>query len=135
MVVPGLEGVPRDDADPYAQEFHKILEQADVIKKGGAWLEVHQQVQIAVWVSLSPGDRAEHSDPVSSALPRDAEDFLAAAAQPFQGQHVIGHRSRVSPSTRARPLMTPSTAERLGLPLSWLLSEAARSLHLIHDRQ
>jgi len=44
MVVPRLEGAPRDDVDSDAQEFLKILEQADVIKKGGAWLKVHEQV-------------------------------------------------------------------------------------------
>jgi hypothetical protein len=43
-VVPRREGVPRDDIDFDAQEFLKILEQTDVIKKGGAWLKVHQQV-------------------------------------------------------------------------------------------
>ena len=40
----GLEGAPRDDLDSDAQEFLKILNQADVIKKGGAWLEIHGQV-------------------------------------------------------------------------------------------
>jgi hypothetical protein len=39
MVVPRLEGAPRDDVDSAAQEFLEILEQADVIKKGGAWLK------------------------------------------------------------------------------------------------
>jgi len=96
MVVPGLEGAPRDDLDSDTQEVLKILNQADVIKKGGARLKVHQQVKIAVWPSLSPSDRAEHSDPMSPALPRDTEDLRPAAAQPFQGQHVIGHPSRVS---------------------------------------
>jgi hypothetical protein len=56
VVVPRLEGVPRDDVDSDTQEFLKILEQADVIKKGGAWLKVHQQVKIAVWASLSSSD-------------------------------------------------------------------------------
>ncbi len=103
MVVPRLEGVPRNDADSYAQEFLKIPKQADVIKKGGAWLKVHKQVQIAVWASLSPGDRAEHRDPMSPALPRHTEDLRAAAAEPFQGQHVIGHFSRVSVRARNVP--------------------------------
>ncbi len=56
MVVPRLEGAPRDDVHSDAQEFLKILEQADVIKKGGTWLKVHQQVKIAVWASLSSSD-------------------------------------------------------------------------------
>ena len=68
-----------------------------MIKKGGARFEVHQQVQIAAWVSLAPGDRTEHRDPMSPALSRDAEDLRTAAAKPFEGQHVIGHPSRVSP--------------------------------------
>jgi hypothetical protein len=80
VFVSRLEGAPRDDVDPDAQEFLKILEQADVIKKGGAWLKVHQQVKIAVWVSLSPSDGAEHRDPMGPALPCNAEDLRAAAA-------------------------------------------------------
>ena len=56
MVVPRLQGVARDDIDSDAQELLKILEQADVIKQGGARLKVDQQVKIAVWASLSPSD-------------------------------------------------------------------------------
>jgi hypothetical protein len=44
MFVPRLEGAPRDDVNSDAQEFLKILEQADVIKKGGTRLKVHEQV-------------------------------------------------------------------------------------------
>jgi hypothetical protein len=45
VVVPRLEGAQRDDLDlDTAQEFLKILNQADVIKKGGTWLKVHEQV-------------------------------------------------------------------------------------------
>jgi hypothetical protein len=86
-----LEGAPRDDVDSDAQQFSQILEQADMINKGGTRLEIYEQVQIAVWASLSPGDGAEYRDPVRPALPRDAEDLRAAAAQRLQGQHVIGH--------------------------------------------
>jgi len=97
VVVPRLESAPRNDVDTNAQKLLKILEQADVIKKGSAWLEIHEQVEIAVWTSLSPSDRAEHRDPMSPALPRDAKDLCAAAAQSLHGQHVIGHPPRVSP--------------------------------------
>jgi hypothetical protein len=106
VVVSRLEGTPRDDVDPDTQEFLKILAQADVIKKGGAWLKVHEQIQIAVWASLSSGDGAEHRDPASPAIPRDAEDLRAAAAQALQVQHIIGHGSKVSPHaeiTRSLP--------------------------------
>jgi hypothetical protein len=44
LVIPRLEGPPRDNVDCDAQEFLKVLEQADAIKKGGAWLKVHEQV-------------------------------------------------------------------------------------------
>jgi len=97
VVVSGLEGAPRHDVDTDAKEILQILEQADMIKKGSTLLKVHEQVYIAAWASLAPRDRAEHCDPMSLTLPRDAEDLLAAAAQPFNGQHVIGHPSRVSP--------------------------------------
>jgi hypothetical protein len=56
VVVPRLEGVSRDDVESDAQEFLKILEQADVIKKGGTWLKVDQQVKIAVWAGLASSD-------------------------------------------------------------------------------
>ena len=95
MVVPRLESAPRDDVDANAEKLLKILEQADVIKKGGTWLKIHEQVKIAVRASLSPSDRAEYRDPMSPAPPRDAKDLRSAAAQPFQGQHVIGHHLRV----------------------------------------
>jgi hypothetical protein len=44
MVVPRLQGAPRDDIDSDAEKLLKILKQADVIKKGSAWLEIHEQV-------------------------------------------------------------------------------------------
>jgi hypothetical protein len=83
MAVPRLEGASRDDLDSDAQEFLQVLNQADVIKEGCAWLEIHEQVQIAMWAGLSPSDRAEHRNPMSPVLPRDAEDLRAAAAQPL----------------------------------------------------
>ena len=72
-----------------------------MIKKGGAWLKIHEQVKIAVWASLSSSDRAEHGDPMSPALPRDAEDLRAATPQLLQSQHIIGHHSRISPRALA----------------------------------
>jgi hypothetical protein len=63
-----------------SQEVLKILEQADVIKKGGSWLKVDEQVQVAAWASMSPCDGAEHRDPMSPAVSRDAEDLRAVTA-------------------------------------------------------
>ena len=97
MLIPWLERAPRDDVHPDAQEFLKVLKQADVIKKRRTWLEVHEQIQIAVRASLSPGDGAEHGDPMSPALPGDAEDLRTAAAESLQCQDVIRHVSSVSP--------------------------------------
>ena len=56
MVVSGLEGTPCHDVDSDAQEVLQILEQADVIKEGRARLEIHEQIQIAVRVSLTSSD-------------------------------------------------------------------------------
>lgn len=106
MFVPRLEGPPRDDIDPNTQEFLKILEQADLIKKRGTRLEIHEQVQIALWASLSPGNGTEHGDPMSPARARDAQDLRTTAAQTLQGQYVIGHPSRVSPQALVRGLET-----------------------------
>jgi hypothetical protein len=58
VVIPGFEGAPRDDVHSDAQRVLQVLEQSDVIKKGCAWLEIHEQIQIAVWVSLASSDRA-----------------------------------------------------------------------------
>lgn len=69
-----------------------------MIKKGGAGFEVHKQIYIAARTGVAPSDRAKHRDSMSPALPRNAEDLGTAAAQPFKGQHIIGHLSRVSPS-------------------------------------
>jgi hypothetical protein len=102
VVIPRLESAPHDDIDADAQEFLKVLEQADVIKKGGTRLKVNEQVEIAVWTSLSPSDRAEHRDPMSPAPARDAENLSAATAQFFQDQYLAGHSARVSPRTVLR---------------------------------
>ena len=97
MLVPGLERAARDDVHPDAQEFLKVLKQADLMKKRCTWIEVHQHIQVAVRASLSPGDGAEHGDPMSPPLPGDTEDLRAAAAEPLKCQHIIGHVSSVSP--------------------------------------
>ena len=70
VAVPWIERTPRDDVDSDTQQVFQILEQAHMIKKGGAWLEIDKQVEVAVWASLSPSDGAEHRDPASPALPR-----------------------------------------------------------------
>jgi hypothetical protein len=101
VFVPRLEGAPRDDIHPNTQEFLKILEQADLIKKRGTRLEIHEQVQIAIWTSLSPSNGTEHRDPMSLARARDTQDLRAAAAQTLQGHYVIGHPPRVSPQPLA----------------------------------
>jgi len=44
MVVTGFEGTPCDHVHSHAQEILQILEQADVIKEGRAWLEIHEQM-------------------------------------------------------------------------------------------
>ena len=97
MLIPWLERAARDDVHPDAQEFLKVLEQADVIEKRRAGLEVHEQIQVAVRASLAPGDGAEHGDPAGPVLTRDAEDLQATAAQSLQCQQVIGHPPSVSP--------------------------------------
>ncbi len=122
MFVLWLEGAPGNNVDPNTQKFLEILEQADVIKKGSAWLEIHEQVQIAIWMCLSPSDGAEHRDPMSPALPRDAKDFPAAAAQPLEGKYVIGHPSRVSPP--APPLKLGHVANALIRRAAWPFRQA-----------
>jgi hypothetical protein len=88
-VVPRLERTPCDDINTNAEKILKILEQPDMIKKGGAGFEVHKQIDIAAWTGVAPSDRAKHGDSMSPSLPRNAEDLGTAAAQPFKGQHII----------------------------------------------
>jgi hypothetical protein len=52
----GLEGTPCDDVHSDAQEVLQVLEQTDVIKERRAWLEIHEQIEIAVRVSLTSSD-------------------------------------------------------------------------------
>jgi hypothetical protein len=99
VAVPWPERTPRDDVDSDTQQVLQILEQAGMIKKGGAWLEIDKQVEVTIWASLTPSDGAEHRDPASPALPRDTEDLRAVVPQSLQGQYVIGHGSKVSPHT------------------------------------
>ena len=44
VVVSRLEGAPCDDVHSDAQQVLQILEQADVIKEGYTWLEIHEQI-------------------------------------------------------------------------------------------
>ncbi len=56
MVVAGFEGTTCNDVHSDTQEVLQILEQTDVIKEGRAWLEIHEQIYIAVWMSLASSD-------------------------------------------------------------------------------
>src|ERR1035437_9011923 len=61
VVVPRLEGAPRDDVDTNAKEFLKILEQADMVQKGGTRFEIHKQIHIATRVSFSGSQQGQIS--------------------------------------------------------------------------
>jgi hypothetical protein len=79
VLVPRFESAPRDNVNPDTQKFLKVLEQADMIKKRRTGLKVHKQIEVTALTGLSPSDGAEHGDPMSPALARDAEDLRAAA--------------------------------------------------------
>jgi hypothetical protein len=44
VLVTRLESARRNHVNAGAQEVLKVLEQANVIKKRGAWLKVHEQI-------------------------------------------------------------------------------------------
>ena len=46
----------RNHVNSTVQKFLKVLDQSDVIKERSTRFKVDQQVKIAVWTSLSPGD-------------------------------------------------------------------------------
>ena len=56
MLVSRLESASRNNVDSDAQKFLKILEQADVVKKGRTRLKIDEQVKITARLRLSPGD-------------------------------------------------------------------------------
>lgn len=85
-----------------------------MIKKRRIWLEVHEQIQVAVRASLAPGDRSEYGDPMRATFRRHAHDLRAASAQPIETQHVIGHPSRVSPCALGQ--LSQRLAERQRFP-------------------
>src|SRR5215469_2627289 len=92
-----LEPAARDYINADSQEFLKVLEQADLVEKRRAWLEVDKQVNVTSVSRLASGDRPEDRDPARPALARDAKDLGAALAQRFHGQDVAGHHRSVSP--------------------------------------
>jgi hypothetical protein len=80
VLVSWFEGTPRNHIDSHSQQFLKVLEQADVIKKRGTGLEIHQQVKIAARVRLPASNRPENSNPMGFAFTRHAQDLRAASA-------------------------------------------------------
>ena len=46
----------RNHVNSTTQKFLKVLDQSDVIKEGSTRFKIDQQVKIAVWTRLSPGD-------------------------------------------------------------------------------
>jgi hypothetical protein len=133
-----LERGSRDDVHADSEEFFKVLEQADVIKKRCAWLEVHEQIQIAVRASLSPGNGAEHRDPARPPLLRNAQDLYPAAPQPLQRQRVIDHDSSVSSRTanfdhwrrvpRRQPLHQPRLRTNVLRPCTVMITPRSRRI-------
>jgi hypothetical protein len=88
-----LKGSPRNDIDPDAEQLLKVLEQASVINERGAFVEVHEQIEVAVLARLSPCDRSEHRDPASPADPGNAQDLRTPEAQFLQSQPAADHSS------------------------------------------
>ena len=126
MLISWFERTPGHDVDLDPQEFLEVLEQPDVIEKRGAWLEVHEQIEVAVRTSLAPGDGAEHGDALRATFPRDAQNLRPASAQSLQRQHLIRHDSSVSPHPGAELDQRATWAERHLSPRGEL-SEAPRN--------
>lgn len=128
MLVSWLQGVPRDNVDSDTQKLLKILEQTDVIKKRRAWLEVHEQIQVAVWTSLASGYGTEDGDPMRLALARDAQDLGAALAKPLQCQDISGHSTSVSPRGLAQMDQRPRMSAALSVRFSGGFADPHKSI-------
>jgi hypothetical protein len=68
----------------------RSTEKAAEIEQAALWLEVHQEVDLAVVTGIAAGDGAEHPHPRRTAGAGDLDDVVAALAQLGQGR--TGHR-------------------------------------------
>jgi hypothetical protein len=117
VLIPRLQGTSRDHVNSYTQKLLKILEQADMIQQRRTFLKVHQEVQVTIGVSLAPGHRPEHCNPVRPAPPRDAQDLRTATTQASQRQHLISHPTSVAPQPQTDPDQDRSRDRRIKDPL------------------
>ena len=111
MVVRRLEPAAGDDVNPDSQEVLKVLEQANLVQKRCAWIEIDKQVDIAVDPRFSSGNRAEDRDTVRSALARDPQYLGATTAECFDGRDVSHIRSVAPCPCRCLDRRWPATTE------------------------
>ncbi len=75
--------------NPYAQKFLEILNQSGMIEKTTPRFPFDQQVEIAAFIRVTPGNRPEHTDIPSAVSFGGAEDLLSPlCAQLVQREHV-----------------------------------------------
>ena len=77
-----MQGLRLDDIDLSAQQVLQILNKCDVIEQAPAGIEIDQEVQIAVGLSLASGYRTEYAHVACAVLLRDTQDLIAVCLYP-----------------------------------------------------
>ena len=75
-----MQGLGLDDVDLSAQQVLQILNECDVIEQAPAGIEIDQEVQIAVGLSLTSGYRTEYAYVARAVLLRDTHDLIAVCS-------------------------------------------------------
>ena len=76
------------DVDFDSEEVLEILDEAGVVEETAAGFPGDEKVQVAAFVGLTAGHRAEDAEVVSAAEGREAEDLFAAfGAEGGEGEH------------------------------------------------
>ena len=77
-----MQGLGLDDIDLSAQQVLQVLNERYVIEQAPAGLEIDQEVQIAVGLSLTSGYRTEYAYVACAILLRDTQDLIAVCLYP-----------------------------------------------------
>ncbi len=106
----GEQAASRYDVDVPPEQGLQVLDEPHLVEKRCLCVEVHEQVDVARWPGLTPGDRTEHPDPRRVPSSGGSEDRVAMVPQQFdrwcgpihgrsvQGPHPAGWATMVTES-------------------------------------
>ena len=102
----GLEAAHRDDVYPPAQECFQLKLEPAQVEKRPTGLKLHEEIDVACGVSVTPGPRAEHAHVVRPVPGGDPQNVLALTFQHLLKGHVASapdHRQPSRPNGVPRP--------------------------------